>query len=84
MQEMDFTGELKNINTPTLVLSGGGAPLLNTNLDDYQRLSNAYLQMFFRAGHEVRIHETKGVADAIHQFMQYGVLNAEMLRAKHL
>ena len=40
--------------------------------------------MFFRAGHEVGIHETKGIADAIHQFMQYGVLNVKMLRVKHL
>ena len=35
MQETDFTGNLRNIDTPTLVLSGGVDPLLNTNLDDY-------------------------------------------------
>ena len=29
MQALDFTGELKNINTPTLVLSGGADPLLH-------------------------------------------------------
>ena len=39
MQSMDFTGELKNINTPTLVLSGGGAPPLNTNLGFYPMLT---------------------------------------------
>ena len=77
-------GELKNINTPTLVLSGGVDPLLHTNLDDYRRLPNACLQVFFRAAHEVGIHETEGVAEAIHQFMQHGALNAQTLRAKNL
>ena len=84
MQTMDVTADLKNINTPTLVLSGGVDSLLNANLDDYRRLPNASLQVFFRAGHEVGIHETDGVADAIHQFMQHGALNAKTLRAKNL
>jgi hypothetical protein len=40
--------------------------------------------VFFRAGHEVGIHETEGVADAIHAFMQHGALNAQTLRARNL
>ena len=84
MQAMDFTADLKNIDTPTLVLSGGVDSLLNTNLDDYRHLPNACLQVFFRAGHEVGIHETDGVADSIHQFMQHGALNAQTLRARNL
>ena len=84
MQALDFADELKNINTPTLVLSGGVDPLLHTNLDDYRRLPNACLQVFFRAAHEVGIRETKAVAETIHQFMQHGSLNAQTLRAKNL
>ena len=84
MQAMDLTAELKNINTPTLVLSGGVDPLLNTNLNDYRRLTNACLQVFFRAAHEVGIHETESVDEAIHQFMQHGALNAHTLRARNL
>jgi hypothetical protein len=34
MQPLGFKGELKNINTPTLVLSCGMDPLLHANLDD--------------------------------------------------
>ena len=78
---MNFTGELKNISTPTLVLSGGVDPLLNTNLDDYRRLPNAGLKVFSRAA-EVGIHETEGVAEPIHQFMRHGVQNTQTLRAK--
>ena len=63
MQALDFADELKNINTPTLVLSGGADSLLHTNLDDYRRLPNACLQVFFRAAHEIGIHQTKGVAE---------------------
>ena len=84
LQVMDFTGALKNINTPTLVLSGGIDPLLNTNLDDYRHLPNAFLQVYSRAAHEVVIHETEGVAETIPQFMQHGALNAQTLRAKNL
>jgi pimeloyl-ACP methyl ester carboxylesterase len=84
MQALDFTGELKNINTPTPALSGGVDPLLHTNLGDYRRLPNSCLQVFFRAAHEVGIHETKGVAETIRQFMQHGALNAQTLRAKNL
>ena len=84
IQALDFTGELKNINTPTLVLSGGVDPLLHTNLDDYRRLPNACLQVFFRAAHEVGIHETKGVAETNRQFMQHGALTAQTLRVKNL
>jgi len=68
LQVMDFTGALKNINTPTLVLSGGIDRLLNTNLDDYRHLPNAFLQVYSRAAHEVVIHETEGVAETIPQF----------------
>ena len=84
MQALDFTGELKNINTPTLVLSDGVDPLLHKNLDYYRRLPNPCLQVFFRAAHEVGIRETKAVAETIHQFMQHGSLNAQTLRAKNL
>ena len=84
MQTMDYGDDLKNIDIPTLVLSGGVDSLLNTNLDDYRRLPNACLQVFFRAAHEVGIHETEGVADAIHQFMQHGALNAATLKARDL
>ena len=83
IQTMDFTGELKNIGIPTLVLSGGVDSLLNTNLDDYRRLPNACLQVFFRPGHEIGIHKTEGVAETIYQFMQRGALNARTLRAKN-
>ena len=84
MQALDFTGELKNINTPTLVLSDGADPLLHKNLDYYRRLPNPYLQVFFRAAHEVGIRESKAVAETIHQFMHHGSLNAQTLRAKNL
>ena len=63
MQALDFADELKNINTPTLVLPGGAHSMLHINLDDYLRLPNACLQVSFRAAHEVGIHQNKGVAE---------------------
>ena len=84
VQGLNFTDELQHNNTPTLVLSGGVDPLLDTNLEDYRRLPNACLQVFFRAAPEVGIRETKSVAEPVHQSMQYGALNAQTLRAKNL
>jgi len=79
MQSMDYVDEMNDINTPTLVIAGGVDPLLKTNIEDYHRLPNAALQVFFRAAHEIGIHETEGVANAIIEFMQHGPLNADTL-----
>jgi len=84
MQAIAATADLKNVNTPTLGLSGGENTLLNTNLDDYRRLNNSCLQVFFRAAHEVGIHETDGVAVTIRQFVQHGALNTRTLRGRNL
>ena len=82
MQSMDYTAALTSITTPTLVIGGGVDPLLTTNLEDYQRLPDASLQVFFRAAHEIGIHETAGVAAVIEGFLQYGALNASTLKRR--
>ena len=65
---------ISKMKVPTLMLSGSVDGLLPANLHDFQVLPNATLQVFSHAGHDVAVHEPGGVSDAIHKFMQYGVV----------
>jgi pimeloyl-ACP methyl ester carboxylesterase len=73
---------LGEITTPTLVLAGAADGLLPANLRDFGRLPNATLHVFSRVGHEVSIQEPDGVATAIDDFMQHGVVTARTLLAR--
>jgi len=73
---------LGEITMPTLVLAGAADGLLPANLRDFGRLPNATLHVFSRVGHEVSIQEPDGVAAAIDDFMQHGVVTAKTLLAK--
>ena len=81
MQALDFADELKNINTPTLVLFGGADSLLHTNLD-------AYPMHTYRcsSGQHMRSAFIKPTVlqNTVHQFVQHGALNTQTLRAKNL
>jgi len=66
--------KLASIKVPTLMLAGAVDGLLPANINDFQNLPNATLQVFAHAGHDVAIHEPDGVSDAIAKFMQYGVI----------
>jgi len=73
MQQLNVGRELARLTTPTLVIAGSADPLLAANLADFQRLPNAALQVFARAGHDVALHEPAGVADAIDAFLTHGI-----------
>lgn len=79
MHELSLEDDLGTVNIPTLMLAGGVDGLLNANLSDYLKLPNASLHVFSRAGHEVAIHEPKGVAEAIDAFLQNGPVTAATL-----
>jgi pimeloyl-ACP methyl ester carboxylesterase len=70
---------LVDLSAPTLVLAGAVDSLLAANLADFNRLPNATLQVFSRAGHEVAVHEPEGVAAAIDGFMRHGAVTADSL-----
>jgi 3-oxoadipate enol-lactonase len=73
MQALRVGAELANIKTPTLVIAGSADTLLPANIADFQRLPNAALHVFARAGHDVAIHEPDGVARAIDDFLTLGL-----------
>jgi len=73
IQNLRVGDRLATLTTPTLVIAASGDGLLRANLDDFQRLPNATLHVFSRAGHEVAIHEPEGVADAIAAFLTHGL-----------
>lgn len=73
MRNLDVGGRLHEITMPTLMIAGAADALLAANLKDFQRLPNATLQVFSRAGHEVAIHEPDGVARAIDEFVRFGI-----------
>lgn len=80
--ELCVGDRLVDLTTPTLVLAGAVDSLLQANLADFDRLPNATLEVFSRAGHEVAVHEPEGVAAAIDGFMRHGVVTAESLAAR--
>ncbi|HET7738995.1 MAG TPA: alpha/beta hydrolase [Tepidiformaceae bacterium] len=79
MRTLKAGSRLGEITMPTLILAGSADILLAANLADFQRLPNAILHVFSRAGHEVAIHEPDGVAEAIDGFMQHGVITGRTL-----
>ncbi|MEZ4502283.1 MAG: alpha/beta hydrolase [Dehalococcoidia bacterium] len=82
MASLRVGDRLGEITTPTLVLAGAADGLLPANLRDFGRLPNATLHVFSRVGHEVSIQEPDGVAAAIDDFMQHGVVTAKTLLAR--
>jgi pimeloyl-ACP methyl ester carboxylesterase len=82
MRDLNVGHRLGEITMPTLMLAGSVDGLLPANLADFQRLPNASLHVFSRAGHEVAVHEPEGVARAIDEFMQHGAVTAAHLAAR--
>jgi pimeloyl-ACP methyl ester carboxylesterase len=78
MQALNVTHRLPQLTIPTLMLAGAVDGLLPANLQDYLCLPNASLHVFSRAGHDVAIHEPKGVGEAIDAFMQHGPVANKM------
>lgn len=76
MQALNLGAQLPNVTMPTLVIAGSADTLLPANIADFQRLPNAALHVFARAGHDVAIHEPDGVAQAIDDFMTHGPARA--------
>lgn len=76
MYDLNVSDKLAAMHVPTLVLAGSVDELLSANLADFERLPNAILHVFSRAGHDVAIHEPAGVSEAIEQFLVHGVIRA--------
>ncbi len=72
MANLNVGSRLADLTMPTLMIAGSADSLLSANIADFQRLPNAALQVFSRAGHDVALHEPDGVADAIDAFMHHG------------
>ena len=79
MHDLDVEDRLGEVSIPVLMIAGAVDGLLAPNLADFQRFPDATLQVFSHAGHDVAIHEPDGVANAIDNFMQMGVVTSEKL-----
>lgn len=82
MQDLHVVDRLGSLRTPTLMIAGAVDSLLAANLMDFLRLPNATLEVLSRAGHEVSVHEPDRVAEAIANFMSFGVVTAATLLAR--
>lgn len=82
MIELNVEDQLVEMELPTLMLAGGADMLLEANLADFQRMPNAGLHVFSRAGHDVGVHEPEGVADAIDKFMTFGPVSTRILQRR--
>jgi pimeloyl-ACP methyl ester carboxylesterase len=77
-------GELANIQTPTLVISGAADGLLTANLKDSQRLPNATLHVFSRVSHSLPREVPTAMARVIADFAEHGVVTAKTLAEQAL
>ena len=79
MHDLDVERQLGGVSIPVLMIAGAVDGLLSHNLADFALFPDATLQVFSHAGHEVAIHEPDGVAAAIDNFMQMGVVTGAKL-----
>lgn len=79
MYQLDVRKRLAELLVPTHMIAGAVDGLLSANLSDFAELPNATLSVFSRAGHDVAIHEPRGVSEAIHGFLQHGAFKASDL-----
>ncbi len=79
MHALDLEARLQDVTIPVMMVAGAVDQLLAANLADFQRFPDATLQVFSHAGHDVAIHEPDGVATAIDNFMQMGVVTGAKL-----
>ena len=73
---------LGEIETPTLVVSGGADWLLTANLQDVQLLPNASLHVLSRVGHRVPTEVPSALARVLADFMEHGVVNAATIASR--
>jgi len=82
MASLRLGEKLPEIDMPVLVLAANADGLLTANLADYEKLPNAALHVFSFAGHDIALHEPEGVAQAIEEFMTFGVVSAATLATR--
>jgi len=79
MQSFNVSDRLGEITTPTLMIAGAADTLVRPNVEDYLRLPNASLHVFNRVGHMVPSDVPEEFAALIADFMQNGVVTAQVL-----
>jgi len=79
MQSFNVSDRLGEITTPTLMIAGAADTLVRPNVEDYLRLPNASLHVFNRVGHMVPSDVPEEFAALIADFMQNGVITAQVL-----
>jgi pimeloyl-ACP methyl ester carboxylesterase len=72
---------VSEIDTPALIIGGSADAFLGASLATHAALPNAALQVFNRASHLVNVDVPAETAAAIDDFMQNGIVTAEMLMA---
>lgn len=82
MRELRVRDRLGEIDTPTLVVSGGADWLLTANLRDVQLLPNASLHVLSRVGHRVPTEVPSALARVLADFMEHGVVNAATIASR--
>ena len=82
MQQFDVSAQLKDLETPTLVVSGAADGLCAANVNDWQQLPNATLHVFSRVGHGIPRDVPEDFSIMLGDFMGYGVVNARTQQEK--
>ena len=71
MEQLNIKPFLKDIKTPTLILSGAHDTLLSKNQEDSQLLPNATLKVYHNAGHDIAVQEPLAIATEINKFIKH-------------
>ncbi len=82
MRGLRVRDRLGEIETPTLVVSGGADWLLPANLQDVQLLPNASLHVLSRVGHRIPTEVPAALSRVLADFFEHGVVNATTIQGR--
>ena len=82
MRTFNVTDRLGELTTPTLIIAGAADGLATANVNDWQRLPNATLHVFSRAGHSPQNDLPAEFAEVLRDFLEHGVVNVQTVQQR--
>ena len=82
METFNVMDRLGALTTPTLMIAGAADGLATANVNDWQRLPNATLHVFSRAGHSPQADLPEEFSEVLADFLEHGVVNVETVQAR--
>ena len=82
MVRFNVEDKLRAIDTPTVVIAGAADGLCESNVEDWQRLPNATLDVFSRGGHGIQREIPEEFSEMLEDSLEHGEVNAQTKEKK--